>query len=345
MFRFEHSDYLLALFILPLFLALYAWGRFRQKQALRRFGNPNLLNRLMPSRSTNKPVIKMLLFLIGLLLLIAGLANPQWGSKAQAVKRKSIDIYIALDISQSMWAEDIAPNRLTQAQRLALQMVETLRGNRLGLIIFAGNAYLQVPLTTDYAAISLMIKSTQPDMIPLQGTAIGEAISIANRKTKEADSGNRVLILLSDGENHIPGAEDMARKAKSKGMRIYTIGVGSKEGSFVPYIFEGERAYKRDESGNPVVSKIDEGMLRRVARNGGGDYYRLNNNNDEIIDDLAVNLDKLEKREREQRIFKEYQSHFQIFIGLAIVFLLFDFLIGYPKRTTGFWGKNLLDIQ
>jgi Ca-activated chloride channel family protein len=137
----------------------------------------------------------------------------------------------------------------------------------------------------------------------------------------------------------------MARKAKSKGMRIYTIGVGSKEGSFVPYIFEGERVYKRDESGKPVVSKIDENMLRRVARIGGGTYYRLNNNNDEIIDDLAVNLDKLEKREREQRIFKEYQSHFQIFIGLAIVLLLFDFLIGYPKRTTGFWGKNLLDIQ
>jgi Ca-activated chloride channel family protein len=345
MFRFEHSDYLLALLILPIFWCLYLWGRYRQKTALRRFGNPVLLDRLMPSRSVNKPAIKLALFLLALLLIIAGWANPQWGSKAQAVKRNSIDIYIALDISQSMLAEDIAPNRLTQAQRLALQMVESLRGNRLGLIIFAGNAYLQVPLTTDYAAISLMIKSTQPDMIPLQGTAIGEAISIANRKTKESDDGNRVLILLSDGENHIPGAEDMARKAKSRGMRVFTIGVGSKEGSFVPYIFEGERAFKKDENDNPVVSKIDEDMLRKVARNGGGSYFRLANNNDDIVRELSSNLEKLEKREREQRIFREYQSHFQIFIGLGIVFLIFDFLIGYPKRSNGFWGKNLLDIQ
>ena len=272
MFRFEHPIYLYTLAILPLLVLLMIGASYARKKALSRLGNPELVQRLMPDRSPVRLRNKNILFLIGLFFIIIALANPQWGTKTQAVRRQSIDIIFALDISQSMMCQDIAPSRLIQAQRLCQQLIEKLSGNRLGVILFAGEAYMQVPLTTDYEAVSLLLQSANPDMISSQGTSIGEALAIAQQSTSKSN-GNRVVLVITDGEDHEARAESQARQAARAGMKIFTIGIGSEAGGFVPFVDENGMAdYKRDISGKPVLSKINAGVLRKLASLGGGSF-------------------------------------------------------------------------
>ena len=341
MFRFEHPIYLYTLAILPLLVLLMIGASYARKKALSRLGNPELVQRLMPDRSPVRLRNKNILFLIGLFFIIIALANPQWGTKTQAVRRQSIDIIFALDISQSMLCQDIAPSRLTQAQRLCQQLIEKLSGNRLGVILFAGEAYMQVPLTTDYEAVSLLLQSANPDMISSQGTSIGEALAIAQQSTSKSN-GNRVVLVITDGEDHEARAESQARQAARAGMKIFTIGIGSEAGGFVPFVDENGMAdYKRDISGKPVLSKINAGVLRKLASLGGGSFFRLNTQSDALIDALMDKLQKVEKREYEQRVVSEYRSHFQLFLLLGIGFLLSEFLVHYRRRAKTSLTKRL----
>lgn len=342
MFRFEHPLYLYALALLPLLILLMIGASYARKKALQRLGNPELVQRLMPERSPVRLRNKNILFLIGLFFIIIALANPQWGTKTQAVRRQSIDIIFALDVSQSMLCQDIAPNRLTQAQRLCQELIQKLSGNRLGVILFAGEAYMQVPLTTDYEAVSLLLQSSNPDMISSQGTSIGEALEIAQQSTAKSN-GNRVVLVITDGEDHEARAESQARQAARSGMKIFTIGVGSEEGGFVPFVDENGMAdYKRDISGKPVTSKLNAGVLRKLASLGGGSFFRLGAQSDALVDALMDKLQKVEKREYEQRVVSEYRSHFQLFLLLGLVFLLAEFLIHYRKQVKTSLSKVLL---
>lgn len=332
-FRFENADFLYALLIIPFFILLFLWIQRARKQAFERFGNTSLLTQLMPHYSRYKHTFKFVLLLLGLSFLIIGWANPQWGTKKEKVKRKSVDIFIALDISQSMLAEDIPPSRMERARRFAQNLVEQLKGDRLGLILFAGNAYLQMPLTTDYAAAQLFLKSANPNQAPSQGTAISEAIDLAEQSFEEDNKQHKAIIIISDGETHDEDALVRADLAARNGLLIYTIGVGTPTGGFIPTVIGGRQDFKRDKSGNPVRTSLNEEMMRDLSEAGRGFYFNLSASNvDELTTSLRNGIDQLEKREFEARVFNEYESYFQYFIAAALLFFIIEFIISYRKN-------------
>jgi len=296
----------------------------------------------MPDASRYKHLIKYGLLMLALTALVIAWANPQYGTKKEKVKRKSVDVFIALDISQSMMAEDIRPSRMDRARRFAQSLVEELKGERMGTIIFAGNAYLQMPLTTDYAAAQMFIKSANPKMAASQGTAISDAIDLAERSFEEENKQHKVLVIISDGENHDEEALELAKKANENGLLIFTVGVGTAEGGFIPTRIAGRPDYKRDNAGNPVRSQLNEDMLQQLADAGSGDYFRLSEG-DQIEPALRERIDKVEKRELEQRSFNEYESYFQYFLGLGLIFILLEFVISYRKSK---WmeGKDIFKV-
>ncbi|MCB9266700.1 MAG: VWA domain-containing protein [Lewinellaceae bacterium] len=334
MLRFEYTDHLYALGLLPVLL-LFFWLAWRARQrAIRRFGDSSLMGRLMPEVSRYKHYLKFGLVLLALALLAIGWANPQYGTKLVKYKRKSVDIFIAFDVSQSMMAQDISPSRLARASRFAQNLVEGLKSERLGLILFAGNAYVQSPITQDFNSILLALRSANPNMIPNQGTSIAEAISLAEESFEENNKSHKALIIITDGENHEEEAVSKAQEAHDNGLLIFTVGVGTEEGSFIPIVENGREGYKRDQSGNPVMSRLNEKTLRQVAEAGGGSYFNLSAGSGRVIEALKSRIDNMEKRELEQRLFSEYNSYFQWFVGLAILVLLAEFLISY-RRSRG----------
>ena len=276
MFRFEHAEHLWALGLLPILLLFFVLTWYARKQAMDRFGDILLMQRIIPQLSKHKHTIKFSVLMLALSFLIVGLANPQWGMKKEKVKRKSSDIFIALDISKSMLAEDVRPSRLDRARQFAQNLVKKLKGERIGTIIFAGNAYLQMPLTTDYAAAQLFLKSANPNMAPSQGTAISDAIDLPERSFQEDNKHHKALVIITDGENHDEATMERARKAADNGLLIFTVGVGTTEGGFIPVDIGGGRTdYKRDESGNPVTSKLDPVLITQLADAGNGTAFNL----------------------------------------------------------------------
>lgn len=332
MFRFEHPQYLFVLEVIPVLILFFVLAYRARKRLIAKFGNVRLMGELMPQMSRYKDVLKFILLVFALAFLIVGAANPQWGVKREKTKRKGVDVFIALDVSNSMLAQDVQPNRLERARQFAENLVEALRGERLGFIIFAGNAYLQVPLTTDYGALQLFIKSANPEMVPTQGTAIGDAISLAVRSNESGSKKHQAIIIISDGENHDVEAPAIAKKANEDGLLVFTVGVGTKNGSFIPEIIGGRQDVKRDQTGNPVRSKADPEALRELAKMGQGGFFDLGTNTEMIKQALAMQLERMEKREFEQRAFSEYESYFQYFLGAALLLILIEFLISYSKN-------------
>ena len=231
-----------------------------------------------------------------------------------------------------MKAQDIVPSRLERAKRFAGELVEKLKGERLGLIAFAGNAYLQVPLTTDYAAVQLMLRAANPEMVPTQGTAISDALELANSSFPEENTNHRAVIIISDGENHEDEALETAQRIRGVGTMMFSIGVGTSEGSFIPMVFRGQLDYKRDERGEPVTTRLNEAMLEDIARAGDGSYFNLLSGTDAVLEVLRTQIDRMEKRELEQQVFDDYNSYFQFFIFGALVLLVLEFLINYRKN-------------
>ncbi|MEE9374394.1 MAG: VWA domain-containing protein [Saprospiraceae bacterium] len=336
MFRFENPQHLLLLAIVLLLCLLYLGYSFWQKRNMNVLGKKDLLNRLMPNYSITRQRWKVALSLLSLLFLIGAMANPQWGTKKEKVKAQSSDVFIALDISRSMMAEDISPNRLERAKRLTQNLIKSLRGNRLGIILFAGNAYLQMPLSNDASAAEMFISSANTNQATTQGTAISEAIDLAMKAYDEGEAFQRALIIITDGENHDDEAIAKVKEASEKGLNIFTIGVGTEAGSFIPVKSASGNQYKRDDQGELVKSALNPQLIRDLAKAGGGKHYFIQDGN-EILIDLKRQIDRLEKQEVEQRSFSDYESYFQYLLGLGLLFFIIEFFIS-PKRKMSLEG-------
>ncbi|MEY3052436.1 MAG: hypothetical protein RLY31_2221 [Bacteroidota bacterium] len=337
MFRFEHPEHLYALAVLPGFVLLYLlWWRWRRRMWVR-MGDPPLLSSLMPEAGKFRHMVKFLLFLSAVASLVVAWANPQWGTRLENVERKGVDVFIALDISTSMYATDLAPNRLERAKVFAARLVDALRGERIGLIFFAGNAYLQSPLTDDYAVIQLFLQNASPELAGTQGTSIARAIDAARLYFPDDDASHKALVLISDSEDHDGEVlQDARRQAVERGTFLFTVGVGTPEGSLIPVVERGRKDYKRDEHGELVRSRLDESVLRELARAGGGAYFSANDVQP-VVDALRERIDRLDKNTYETRAFTDYESYFHYFIAVALLLTAADFLLSYRK---GPWLRN-----
>lgn len=332
--------YLLAL--VPVLAVAFAFFLYKRKQRLKKFADADLVNRLGVDLPKHKYWIKFILYAVALAFLIVGAANPKVGSKMEEVKREGIDIIICLDLSRSMNATDVKPSRLDQAKLFISKFIEELGGDRIGLIIFAGNAYLQMPITTDYAASSLFLESVSSDIVPTQGTAIGDALNLSIESFDKESQTSRAVLVISDGENHEGEAVDGAEEAQENDIIVHTIGVGTLSGGPVPLFRNGrQHDFQRDKDGNIITSKMNPDMLREVADAGEGSFFMLNNAN-ETADAVRKELAKLEKEEMDARVFTDYEDQFQYFLAIALSLLLIDWLISY-KRNAWFKKLNLFD--
>jgi Ca-activated chloride channel family protein len=349
MLRFQHSDYLYALSVIPVLMLLYWLYRRWRKRALASFGEPTLIVNLFPDVSPRKPFWKMLTACCAFACLIVALANPQLGTKLEEVTREGVNIMIALDVSNSMKAEDLKPNRLERAKQAIARLTEKLSNDRIGLVVFAGEAYLQLPLTVDYGAVKLFLSALEPGMIATQGTAIGAAIGKAQRAFESLESPAmteqhqrekryKALVIISDGENHEDDAVKAAREAHDEGIIIHTIGMGSPEGAPIPYTENGVPVgFRKDRAGNIVLSKLNEAELQRIAAAGGGIYVRATNTEaglNIVLDEIG----KMEKKEFGTKVFTNFEDRFQYPLLLALVFLLIEMLLS--ERRTG-WLTRL----
>jgi Ca-activated chloride channel homolog len=337
MFRFEHIDYLYALLLIPVFTGLFILYRIWKKKALRRFGDWDVISHLMPYLSGPKQVLKFVIFMLALGFLIVGLANPQIGSKLEKVQRKGADLVIALDVSNSMLSQDIRPDRLTRSVQGITKLIDRLEGDRIGIVVFAGKAYVQLPITTDYSAAKMFLSTISTQMVPTQGTAIGDAIELSVQSFKEDDR-SKAIIIITDGENHEGDAIESAEIAVEKGIKIFTIGMGSPEGAPIPVVdnYDRQTGYKTDRQGQTVVSRLDEASLQQIASAGNGIYVRASTGQDglsKILDEINA----LEKQEIETRMFSEYEGRFQYFLAISLLLLLLEFFI--PEKKSKWAGK------
>jgi len=327
MFRFEHTQILYALLMVPALTALFIFMLYWRKKALRRYGNWGIIQQLIPGMSTARVIFKFILLMIGYIFLVIGLANPQIGSKLVEGERKGIDLMIALDVSNSMLAQDIKPDRLTRAKQAISKLIDKLGNDRIGMVVFAGNAYVQLPITTDHSAAKMFLTSVNTKIVPTQGTAIGEAIELAS-KSFDDETHSRAIIVITDGENHEDDAVKIAKTVAQKGIHIYTIGMGLTDGTPIPEYNQYGRqvGYKKDNEGHTVVTKLNETTLEEIADAGDGIYVRANNTQaglSKVFDEI----NKLEKTEFESKVFSDYESRFQYFIAAAIILLLIEILI------------------
>lgn len=342
MFRFEESYILWFLILIPFAFALFYLTTNRKKHLLNKVGDYAVFSRLFPNWSIKKEWLKSSLILIALSLLLISWANPQWGNRKQKVKAKSSDVIIALDISQSMLAQDISPNRMERSKFFLNELIKKLRGDRIGLVFFAGSAYLQMPLTNDYASAETFIKSANTTQAGTQGTVIADAIDMAQSVFGEDNATQKALIIISDGENHESEAIEAARKANQNGTFVFTIGVGTSEGARIPVVVNGKRVYKTDKSGQAVTSALNVEILKEIADAGGGKYYGL----DQTMSALKMldnDIDKLEKREVEQRSFTDYNSYFQYFLCLAILIFVLEYFLTNSSSGSRSW-KSIFGI-
>jgi len=324
-FRFEHPIILYLFIIIPILVVLYWISFARKKKALQKFGDLNIINQLMPYASFSRPIYKFGILMLALSFLILGAAGPQFGSKLQKIKRKGVEIIIALDVSNSMMAQDIQPNRLERAKRAISKLVDKLNDDKIGLVVFAGEAYTQLPITTDYASAKLFLSSISTDIVPIQGTAIGAAINLAAKSFSPESEASKAIIVITDGENHEDDAIAAARKANAKGIIVHTIAMGSIEGAPIPTKV-GSSNFRRDEKGNIVISKLDQKMIQQIATAGGGKPV-IANNTTSGLNILFKEINKMNKTELEARVYSAYDEKFQYFITVVLLLLLLEFLV------------------
>jgi Ca-activated chloride channel family protein len=326
LFRFANPDYLYLLLLLPAMIALFIINEFRRKKSLKRLGDSFLVGKLIPEISRIRPVLKFLFPFLALSAAVIMLARPQFGSKIEEVKKQGVEVIIALDVSNSMLAEDIQPNRLTRAKQAISKLVDNLDNDKIGLIVFAGDAYTQIPITTDYVSAKMFLSTISPDMVPKQGTAIGAAIDLASRSFTPGEGKSKAIIIITDGENHEDDPVSAAENASKAGIVIHTIGIGSSDGVPVPLGTGSRRDYLKDADGATVITKLDEEILKKIAVSTGGNYIRASNSSiglDEIFNDIR----KMKKDELESTMYTEYNDQFQVFTAIALLFLILDFLI------------------
>ena len=299
--------------------------RQKKRKAIAEFGNPELLKPLMPLLSFKRGTWKFVMLTIALLFVIVGVAGPQFGSKLQQVKKKGVELMIVLDVSNSMLAQDIKPNRLEKAKMAISRMVEKLSNDKVGLIVFAGDAYVQLPITTDYSSAKLFLANINTEMMPVQGTSIGAAIDLAARSFTPETDASRAIIVITDGENHQDDAVAAAKAAHEKGITIHTIGMGLEQGAPIPE--QGNPGqFRKDAAGNVVISKLDEETLRQIAKAGEGLYVRASNA-DVGLGQLMDEVNRMEKTMLEERIFSDYAEKYQYFLLAGLFFVFVEFMI------------------
>ncbi len=325
MFRFANPDFLYLLLLLPLVVALYLYSNHRRRQNIRKYGDPSLLKELMPTISKYRPDVKFWLMFSALALIIVMLARPQFGSKMETVKRSGVETVIALDISNSMLAEDVTPSRLEKAKKLIARLIDTFNNDKVGLNVFAGEAFTQLPITSDYISAKMFLESINPSLITTQGTDIGAAIRLAMKSFTPNDGVGRAIIVITDGENHEGGAIEAAKEAAEKNMQVFILGIGSPDGSPIP-VERGSNDYRRDGEGNIIVTKLNEPMCQEIAKAGNGVYIRVDNSNSaERI--LNEEIAKLAKTDVESQIFTEFDEQFQALAWLILLLLIAEMLI------------------
>ena len=332
MFRYAHSEYLYLLFLLIPAAILIFWDFYKRKNALKEFASGEASKRLAPKKSGMKFFIKAGLVLTALFLLIFALANPQVGTKVEEVKQVGIDVYVLLDVSNSMNAEDIKPSRLEKAKHDIKNLIKKLQGDRIGLIVFAGRAYVQFPLTTDYSAANMFLDAVDTKSVPQQGTNIGEAIDLALKSFKKKTDTKKAIILITDGEDNEGGIDAGIKKANEEDVSIYTIGLGTPEGAPIPaYDASGKMiGYKKDRYNKVVLTKLDEATLKKIASETHGKYYNAQNGENEL-EMIYKDLSKLQKKEFGSKRITDFEDRFYYLLFPAILLLLFDFFLSRNK--------------
>jgi Ca-activated chloride channel family protein len=331
LFRFQNPDFMYLLLLLPVMVVLWILNEVRKKKAYQRLGDANLIKKLMPELSGIRPLLKFIFLIIAFASVVIILARPQFGSKLEEVKKEGVEVIIALDVSNSMLAEDIQPNRLTRAKQALIRLIDNLSNDKIGLIVFAGDAYTQIPVTTDYISAKMFLSAINPDMVPKQGTAIGSAISLGMRSFSPGEGRSKAMIIITDGENHEDDPVSAASEASKAGIVIHTIGIGSSNGVPVPVTINGKKDYLRDEQGNTVISKLDEEILKKIAVTAGGNYVRASNTNIGL-DEIFTEIKKMKKQDMESKMYTEYNDQFQIFTVVALFFLILEFIIMERKN-------------
>ncbi|WP_452602847.1 vWA domain-containing protein [Pontimicrobium sp. MEBiC06410] len=320
--------------IVVLFLVLQLWKRSAQNK----FANKTIINRLSPNKSVFKSILKLIVLCLAFACLSIALVNPKNGSKLETVKREGVDIVFAVDVSKSMLAEDVAPNRLDKSKQLVTQIINNLASDRVGIIAYAGKAFPQLPITTDYASAKMFLQNMNTDMLSSQGTAIDEAITLAKTYYDDDQQTNRVLIIISDGEDHGASSTSVAEEASKEGIRIFTIGVGDTKGGPIPIKRNGVVLnYKKDRQGETVITRLNEDTLKNIAEEADGAYIngRVTAN---VVDEIKEILNKMDKTEFEAKQFADFEDQFQWFLGIAIFLLFLDIFL-LERKTE--WLKKL----
>ena len=324
MFRFEEPAYLYLLLLLPLLAAFYLYSIYRKRKGIRKFGDPVLMAQLMPDVSKYRPDVKFWLLFTAIGLFAVLLARRQFGSKLETVKRKGVEVMIALDISNSMLAQDVQPSRLEKAKRLISKLVDGMENDKVGMIVFAGDAFTQLPITSDYISAKMFLESISPSLISKQGTAIGAAINLAARSFTPQEGVGRAIVVITDGENHEGGAVEAAKEAAKKGIQVNVLGVGLPDGAPIP--IEGSNDFRRDREGNVIVTRLNEAMCQEIAKEGNGIYVRVDNSNSA---QKAINqeINKMAKSDVESKVYTDYNEQFQVIAWMILLLLLVEMLI------------------
>jgi Ca-activated chloride channel family protein len=337
-FQFVRPYILFGYAIIPVLILLFILSLRRKKKLLSLYGEQKLVNDLMPNLSQSRQIWKFCLTMLALVFFIFAIAGPQIGIKLQESKRKGAEIIIALDVSNSMLAEDIAPSRLERSKQAISRLVDKLQSDRIGLIVFAGEAYTQLPITSDYVSAKMFLSTISPALVPIQGTAIGEAINLSSRSFSESTDCDKAIVVISDGENHEDNAVEAATAASAKGITINVVGVGSPNGVAIPFFEGGQKSYLKDNQGNVVITKMDDKMLSEIATAGNGQFV-VAEGADMGLDVIMKQVSGMKKTDYKAKIYTDYEDQYQWPLGLAFLLLLLEFIILEKKNI---WFKRII---
>jgi Ca-activated chloride channel family protein len=344
MLRFEHMAFLWGLAAIPLFIIIFFVVRRWKRRALASLGDKVTVRKMIPEVSFTRPGLKFIFFTVAFASLVIGAANPQIGTKIEEGKKSGADLMILLDVSNSMLAGDLSPNRLENAKRAISQLIDNLHNDRIGIIIFAGEAYVQLPITTDYSAAKLFLNNISTDIVPTQGTAIGAAIDMGMKSFDFVNGTSKAMVLMTDGENFEDDAIASAKRATEKDVAIHVIGLGSVEGAPVPIYQNGNPiGFRKDEKGQTVITKLNEQMCKEISEAGNGVYVRASNANSGL--GIVMNqIGKMEQKTFDSKVFKNYEDRFQFFLGFALILLVVEFFIS-SKRNLKLSELNLFEVR
>lgn len=324
MFRFANPEFLYLLFILPVLLAVYVYAYLQKRKAIKRLGNPEILSQLMPEVSPKRQFLKFWFVFGAVAAIIFVIAGPQFGSKLETVKRQGVEIMVCLDVSNSMLAEDVSPNRLEKSKQMLSKLTDGFTDDKMGLIVFAGDAFTQLPITSDYISAKMFLTSINPSMVSAQGTSIGAAINLAARSFTPNETSDKTIVLITDGENHEDDAIGAATAAAEKGIHVNIVGIGLPKGAPIP--LQGTNNYMKDKDGNVVITMLNEQMCQEIAAAGKGMYVRADNTNS-ALKALQKEIDKMKKTELDSKVYSEYDEQFQLVAWVALFLLIVELLI------------------